>query len=93
MARFVYYEVVRVVAADDTVPADVVGQYGHVLGLPDPGDRSDEQWYTVLVNGEAVCVRERDLAETGEVSRREDIYPGSSVRVSRDGRPLPPAGE
>lgn len=84
-AKFAFYEMVRCISGDPA-KANIVGKLAAVLGR---AQNDDGLWsYAIHVYGEPNCysVFESELEGTGEFARREDFYPGVSIRVSQDGR-------
>ena len=81
--KFEFFEVVRI----EATPADfehLQGKTGPILGKAE-GD--DGRWiYSVYLedDGGAFSMNEDDLSSTGRFVKREDIYDGTSIRVSVD---------
>jgi len=85
-ARFSYYERVVVGDCGQARSLGVADKTGMILGLP---EESDDLYHVSLDDvNEAVLISEPCLRSTGVFGKREDIYDGSSVRVSEEGEIL-----
>lgn len=81
--KFKFFEVVRIESAPEGFE-HLCGQAGPILGRTECEDGS---WtYSVSLEdiGETFLLSEGALSSTGKFVKREDIYDGSSVRVSVD---------
>ena len=84
--KFQLYEVVKVISNHPNLP-EINGQEGHVIGIYDNGDRPSS--YSVLFYelDEDPCreIEESALLTTGRIGKREDHYPGDTIKVRPDG--------
>ena len=86
--RFEFYEVVRV---ESCIPKyqEVNGHEGVVLGMAQSEDQSWSYAVQIFQPEDGWDIPESELISTGRVMKRENLYPGNSVRVEVD----PESGE
>jgi hypothetical protein len=84
VADFDFYELVRVAQNAETIAHGVANEVGPVLGITDPDDQQ-HRWYAVMIHDSTHMFASDDLVSTGERIKREDVYDGTSVRVSQEG--------
>jgi hypothetical protein len=83
MARFEFYEIVRITTSDKTKELGVAGDEGAILGMAEEPESGI--WYTVLVGEQTYSIAEDELQPTGRSVTRDDLYDGSSLRATMRG--------
>jgi hypothetical protein len=81
--EFSYYEVVKIRKTPDSANRGIANAEAVVLGLPEEG----EDLYTVFVysTGTTFVMAREKLLATGRFEQPENIYDGTSIRVSPEG--------
>jgi hypothetical protein len=96
MSSLTHFDIVIVADTRQMREREVASSRGVIVGIS-PGEHDeDAPAYAVKLDGlgTTVMLSARDLLPTGKRARREDIYDGSSIRVSPIGRVLEdPPGE
>ncbi len=89
-----FYEVVEVLDSAETRSLNIVGRRGVVTGLPphllgitddSPPSEPGADQYAVTVGEDGFAVPRRDLHPTGQKLSREELYDGSTIRVTVEG--------
>lgn len=83
--RFQFYEVVAVVASDESSLESVIGKEGTILGMAQ--DEESQRWsYSVSIasTDKVWTFDERQLESTGKYQNRSDVYSNDTVRVQVD---------
>ena len=86
------FDVVEVVATERTRALQISGRTGTVVGVSEAETAGDNAAYAVSVDGldRTVMFVVSELRATGERKAREDIYDGTSIRVTDRGEIHPP---
>ena len=81
--RFQFYEIVRVASSDPEL-TEIHGERGAILGVSE--NDNGTFGYAVFIYRDEICwdLAEGELEATGEFSRREEFYDGTSIRVRVD---------
>ena len=76
--KFNFYEVIKILDLDKDLK-EIHGLEGTVLGMSQDDDGA---WgYAVSVKNECWDISETNMVSTGKFSKREDFYPGDTVKV------------
>lgn len=79
--RFQFYEVVAVVASDESSIESAIGEEGTILGMAQ--DEESQRWsysVTIASTGKVWTFDERQLESTGRYQNRSDLYSNETVR-------------
>jgi hypothetical protein len=81
--RFDFYEVVRIESRKPRYQ-EIYGQEGVILGMSQAQDLSWGYAVQLLDSEDGWAIPEEELTSAGRSMKREDIYPGDSIRVKVD---------
>lgn len=87
-----FYEIVTVVDTEDTRRWKIANKEGIIVGKARQDEREDGEVvsYSILLDDYSYSVTPGEIVPTGRRVRREDVYPGESIRVSAKGEYLGP---
>lgn len=84
--RFDNFEVVRIRTSNFTRELEIAGTEGVILGVSQEGEGPIHYAVSIFGLDRGVMVAEEDIEPTGRRVAEEDIYDGTSIRVTDEGR-------